>query len=93
MLSSSVSRPNAGYGQSDPLPLAPQRYTKLFHFVPLSDVETYTEQDVREVAEFAKIYGVQVIPESDYPAHVGNGWNWGPERGMTELGMFINHQP
>jgi len=90
MLSSSISRSDAEYGQADPLPLAPQRYS--YHYPELdehgaySESETYTEQDVREVAEFAKIYGVQVIPESDYPAHVGNGWNWG-------LAMFNNHQP
>lgn len=35
----------------------------------------------------------QVIPEIDAPAHAGNGWDWGPKRGLGELSLCINQQP
>nr|AAL28585.1 HL07462p [Drosophila melanogaster] len=74
-------------------PYISRYYPELAVHGAYSESETYSEQDVREVAEFAKIYGVQVIPEIDAPAHAGNGWDWGPKRGMGELAMCINQQP
>ncbi|KAH8308772.1 hypothetical protein KR059_001492, partial [Drosophila kikkawai] len=74
-------------------PYISRHYPELAEHGAYSESETYTEQDVREVAEFAKIYGVQVIPEIDAPAHAGNGWDWGPKRGLGELAMCINQQP
>lgn len=38
-------------------------------------------------------FSYQIIPEIDAPAHVGNGWDWGPKFGMGELGLCINRQP
>ncbi|XP_012157520.1 probable beta-hexosaminidase fdl isoform X2 [Ceratitis capitata] len=58
-----------------------------------SEHETYTFEDVRDIAAFARLHGVQVIPEIDAPAHAGNGWEWGPKRGFGELSLCINQQP
>ncbi|XP_050326620.1 probable beta-hexosaminidase fdl [Bactrocera neohumeralis] len=58
-----------------------------------SEHETYTFEDVREVAAFARVHGIQVLPEIDAPAHAGNGWEWGPKRGLGELSLCINQQP
>ncbi|XP_036331673.1 probable beta-hexosaminidase fdl [Rhagoletis pomonella] len=58
-----------------------------------SEHETYTPEDVRDVAAFARLHGVQVLPEIDAPAHAGNGWEWGPKRGLGELSLCINQQP
>ncbi|XP_032306984.1 probable beta-hexosaminidase fdl isoform X2 [Drosophila ananassae] len=74
-------------------PYISRYYPELAEHGAYSESETYTEQDVREVAEFAKIYGVQVIPEIDAPAHVGNSWDWGPKHGMGELAMCTNQKP
>lgn len=35
----------------------------------------------------------QVIPEIDAPAHAGNGWEWGPKKGLGDLSLCINQQP
>ncbi|KAH8280358.1 hypothetical protein KR018_003327, partial [Drosophila ironensis] len=74
-------------------PYISRNYPELAQYGAYSESETYTEQDIREVAEFAKIYGVQVIPEIDAPAHAGNGWDWGPKHGLGELALCINQQP
>ncbi|XP_067631937.1 probable beta-hexosaminidase fdl isoform X2 [Eurosta solidaginis] len=58
-----------------------------------SEREMYTLDDVRDVAAFARIHGVQVIPEIDAPAHSGNGWEWGPKHGLGELALCVNQQP
>ncbi|BFG03971.1 probable beta-hexosaminidase fdl [Drosophila madeirensis] len=74
-------------------PYISRNYPELAEHGAYSESETYTEQDVREVVDFARIHGVQVIPEIDAPAHAGNGWDWGPKRGMGELAVCINQQP
>ncbi|ALC40696.1 fdl, partial [Drosophila busckii] len=74
-------------------PYISRHYPELAEHGAYSERETYTEQDVHEVVEFAKVYGVQVIMEIDAPAHAGNGWDWGPKRGLGELALCINQQP
>ncbi|XP_060658402.1 probable beta-hexosaminidase fdl isoform X2 [Drosophila nasuta] len=74
-------------------PYVSRHYPELAEHGAYSESETYSDQDVREVVEFAKIYGVQVLLELDAPAHAGNGWDWGPKRGLGELAMCINQQP
>ncbi|XP_023161571.1 probable beta-hexosaminidase fdl isoform X2 [Drosophila hydei] len=74
-------------------PYISRHYPELAEHGAYSDSETYSEQDVREVNEYAKIFGVQVLLEIDAPAHAGNGWDWGPKRGLGELSLCINQQP
>ncbi|KRF78418.1 uncharacterized protein Dvir_GJ18228, isoform C [Drosophila virilis] len=74
-------------------PYISRNYPELAEHGAYSESETYSEQDVREVTEFAKIFGVQVLLEVDAPAHAGNGWDWGPKRGLGELSLCINQQP
>ncbi|XP_059489580.1 chitooligosaccharidolytic beta-N-acetylglucosaminidase [Neocloeon triangulifer] len=43
----------------------------------------YTPEAIRDVVEFARVRGVQVIPEFDAPAHVGEGWQFGDADNLT----------
>lgn len=58
--------------QSMPLDLISRpELTKLGAYSP---DKIYTADDIKRIVKFAKIRGVQVIPEFDTPGHVGEGW-------------------
>ncbi|KAL5287096.1 hypothetical protein ACFFRR_008192 [Megaselia abdita] len=78
---------------SQSFPFVSKYYPELAAYGAYSDRETYTHEDVQEVVEYAKIRGIQVIPEIDAPAHAGNGWEWGPKKGLGDLSLCINQQP
>ncbi|XP_058065940.1 probable beta-hexosaminidase fdl [Anopheles bellator] len=78
---------------SQSFPLISKHYPQLARYGAYSEAEVYTPEDVRELASFAKVRGVQIIPEIDAPAHAGNGWDWGPKHGLGELSLCINQQP
>ena len=54
----------------------------------------YHPQDIKELVEYAKIRGVRILPEFDAPAHVGNGWQFGPQESeylvLHFLALFFN---
>ncbi|CAH1107324.1 unnamed protein product [Psylliodes chrysocephalus] len=54
---------------------------------------TYSPEEVKGLVEFARIRGIRVLLEVDTPAHVGNGWAWGPTEGLGELAVCINERP
>ncbi|CAH1187182.1 unnamed protein product [Phyllotreta striolata] len=54
---------------------------------------TYSPDEVRDLVHFARVRGVRVILEVDTPAHVGNGWSWGPTEGLGELAVCVNERP
>lgn len=78
---------------SQSFPYVSRHYPELAQHGAYSTHEVYTVDDVRDVVEFARVRGIQVIPEIDAPAHAGNGWDWGPKKGLGELSMCINQQP
>ncbi|XP_013100920.1 probable beta-hexosaminidase fdl isoform X1 [Stomoxys calcitrans] len=78
---------------SQSFPYVSKHYPELAAHGAYSERETYTDADVRDIVGYAKLHGIQVIPEIDAPAHAGNGWDWGPKRGMGELSLCINQQP
>uniref|UniRef100_A0A182IJT3 beta-N-acetylhexosaminidase n=1 Tax=Anopheles atroparvus TaxID=41427 RepID=A0A182IJT3_ANOAO len=78
---------------SQSFPLVSRHYPQLARYGAYSEREVYTPDDVRELAAFAKVRGIQIIPEIDAPAHAGNGWDWGPKHGLGELSLCINQQP
>ncbi|XP_022911919.2 probable beta-hexosaminidase fdl isoform X1 [Onthophagus taurus] len=53
----------------------------------------YSVQDVKELVEYARLRGVRVVIEVDTPAHAGNGWTWGPIKGLGDLAVCVNAQP
>lgn len=70
-----------------------KHYPELAKYGAYSPSEVYTHEDVKDIVDFARIRGIQVIPEIDSPAHAGNGWQWGPEKGLGDLSLCINQQP
>ncbi|XP_058837708.1 probable beta-hexosaminidase fdl isoform X2 [Topomyia yanbarensis] len=78
---------------SQSFPLVSKHYPQLAHYGAYSDKEVYTSDDMKEIVNFAKVRGIQIIPEIDAPAHAGNGWDWGPKHNMGELSLCINQQP
>ncbi|XP_028129173.1 probable beta-hexosaminidase fdl isoform X2 [Diabrotica virgifera virgifera] len=54
---------------------------------------TYSPAEVKDLVHFARVRGIRVILEVDTPAHVGNGWAWGPTKGLGELAVCINERP
>ncbi|XP_055379394.1 probable beta-hexosaminidase fdl isoform X2 [Condylostylus longicornis] len=78
---------------SQSFPYVSKHYPELAAHGAYSEHETYTFDDVKEIVEFAQVRGIQIIPEIDAPAHAGNGWEWGPKKGLGELSLCINQQP
>ncbi|CAG9806447.1 unnamed protein product [Chironomus riparius] len=78
---------------SQSFPFVSKKYPELAIYGAYSSKEVYTHDDILNVVEFAKIRGIQIIPEIDAPAHSGNGWQWGKEKGLGDLSLCINQQP
>ncbi|RHY27539.1 hypothetical protein DYB32_006705, partial [Aphanomyces invadans] len=53
----------------------------------------YSQANVKEIVAFARVHGVQVIPEVDAPAHAGAGWQWGPDYDVGELTLCWANNP
>lgn len=62
---------------SQSFPYMSKAYPQLAKYGAYSSKEIYTAEDIKEIAEFARVRGIQIVPEIDAPAHSGNGWNWG----------------
>lgn len=78
---------------SQSFPYVSKHYPELAEYGAYSRKETYTLDNIRDVTSFAKLRGIQIITEIDAPAHAGNGWNWGPDKGLGELALCVNQQP
>ncbi|KAG5671027.1 hypothetical protein PVAND_001245 [Polypedilum vanderplanki] len=78
---------------SQSFPFVSEFYPELSKYGAYSSKEVYTHSDISEIVEFAEVRGIQVITEIDAPAHAGNGWQFGSEKGLGELSLCINQQP
>lgn len=78
---------------SQSFPFRSKHYPQLAQYGAYSTEEVYTREDVKEIVDYARVRGIQVITEIDAPAHAGNGWDWGPKYNMGELSLCINQQP
>ncbi|KAG5678977.1 hypothetical protein PVAND_008592 [Polypedilum vanderplanki] len=78
---------------SQSFPFVSKYYPELAQYGAYSSNEIYTRDDVRDIANFAQVRGIQILAEIDAPAHAGNGWQWGPEKGLGELSLCVNQQP
>ncbi|CAH0546463.1 unnamed protein product [Brassicogethes aeneus] len=78
---------------SQSFPLVSTRIPNMSNYGAYSEKQTYSPEDVKDLMDYALIRGVRVILELDAPAHVGSGWEWGPEAGLGNLGVCIHQQP
>jgi hexosaminidase len=53
-----------------------------------SPYKIYTAQNIADVVKYARVRGVQIIPEFDQPAHIGEGWQT-----KSHLLTCLNAQP
>ncbi|TRY67901.1 hypothetical protein TCAL_15791 [Tigriopus californicus] len=58
-------------------------------FIILDDVIN-TQDQIKDILEYANYRGVQVIPEQNQPAHVGHGWNF---PGAENYTVCLNAEP
>lgn len=78
---------------SQSFPLVAPRVPQLSRTGAYGPDMLYTPEDVKDIVEFARIYGIRVVLEVDTPAHAGNGWTWGPKEGLGELAVCVNERP
>lgn len=78
---------------SQSFPFVSKYYPELAAHGAYSASEVYTGDDVKEIVEFARVRGIQIVPEIDAPAHAGNGWDWGIKQGLGQLALCVNQQP
>ncbi|RXG72131.1 Chitooligosaccharidolytic beta-N-acetylglucosaminidase [Armadillidium vulgare] len=74
-------------------PLVLNSLPNMASFGAYSSFQTYSPSDVRDLVQYARVRGVQVVPEFDAPAHVGHGWQWGPEQGLGNLVVCLDRKP
>uniref|UniRef100_A0A6A7G573 Beta-hexosaminidase n=2 Tax=Hirondellea gigas TaxID=1518452 RepID=A0A6A7G573_9CRUS len=66
---------------------------KMHQYGAYSSRELYHPDEVRGLVEYGRVRGIRVMPEIDAPAHVGNGWQWGPQEGLGDLAVCVNQEP
>ena len=72
------------------VPIVLETLPKLNQYGAYSNRDLYQPDDVRGLVEYGRVRGVRVLPEFDAPAHVGNGWQWGPQEDLGDLAVCVN---
>ena len=72
------------------IPIVFESYPQMNNYGALAARQLYHPTVVRELVEYGRQRGIRVLPELDSPAHVGNGWQWGPEYGLGDLAVCVN---
>lgn len=78
---------------SPSFPMVSNREPLMAYYGAYSPQKVYSPEEVRELVRYAQIRGVRIIPEIDAPAHVGAGWDWGPDYDMGDMVLCFNKQP
>jgi len=63
---------------SHSFPFESKTYPELTRLGAYSEKHVYSEKEIGELIEYARVRGVRVVPELDAPAHVGEGWEFAP---------------
>ncbi|XP_016769498.1 probable beta-hexosaminidase fdl isoform X4 [Apis mellifera] len=78
---------------SQSFPFDSAQFPEMARWGAYSGDQIYTPDDVKDLADYARIRGVRVLVEIDSPAHAGAGWQWGTEYGYGELALCVDQQP
>ncbi|XP_015185237.1 PREDICTED: probable beta-hexosaminidase fdl isoform X2 [Polistes dominula] len=78
---------------SQSFPFDSVQFPEMARWGAYSGDQVYTPDDVKDLADYARIRGVRVLVEIDSPAHAGAGWQWGAEHGYGELALCVDQQP
>ncbi|XP_068244498.1 chitooligosaccharidolytic beta-N-acetylglucosaminidase-like [Palaemon carinicauda] len=66
---------------------------EMTHYGAYSSREIYYAEEIMHIVEYGRIRGIRVLPEYDAPAHVGNGFQWGPKEGLGDIAVCVNKEP
>ncbi|XP_064096228.1 chitooligosaccharidolytic beta-N-acetylglucosaminidase-like [Macrobrachium nipponense] len=78
---------------SHSFPLYMPSLPKMAYYGAYSASQIYYPADVKHVVKYGRVRGIRVLPEFDAPAHVGNGFQWGPQHGLGNLVVCENREP
>lgn len=62
---------------SQSFPFDSAQFPEMARWGAYSGDQIYTPDDVKDLADYARIRGIRVLIEIDSPAHAGAGWQWG----------------
>ena len=80
---------------SHSFPMEIKSIPELAEWGAYSKHQIYSQSDIRDIVEYARVRGVKVLPEFDAPAHVGNGWQFAEEKHPEwgKLAVCVNKEP
>ncbi|XP_028044943.1 probable beta-hexosaminidase fdl isoform X5 [Monomorium pharaonis] len=78
---------------SQSFPFDSTQFPEMARWGAYSGDHIYTPDDIKDLADYARIRGVRIVVEIDSPAHAGAGWQWGAEHGFGELALCVDQQP
>ena len=80
---------------SHSFPLEIKSIPELAEWGSYSKHQIYSQTDIKDIVEYARVRGVKVLPEFDAPAHVGNGWQFAEEKfpEWGRLAVCVNKEP
>lgn len=72
---------------SQAFPVEMRKWPNLTYFGAYNPSSIYSQEDVRQLVDYALVRGLQVIPEFDAPSHIGHGWEpeWTVPAGLGRL--------
>ncbi|KAA0199791.1 hypothetical protein HAZT_HAZT005237 [Hyalella azteca] len=71
-------------------PFKMESWPQMHEYGAYSPRQVYSHKDVSEIVRYGNVRGVKVYPELDSPAHIGNGWQWGPTQELGTLAVCVN---
>jgi len=74
-------------------PLETPSRPNMLRYGAYSSRQTYSTEEVRELVAYGRTRGVLLLPEIDSPAHVAQGWQWGPQEGLGDLVVCLDVEP
>lgn len=75
---------------SQSFPFDSAQFPEMARWGAYSGDQIYTPDDVKDLADYARIRGVRIVVEIDSPAHAGAGWQWGEYYSLVKSRVSSN---